>query len=786
MALKNEVLGILQDLSDEGWRDMILDVTSQQLDLGQLTLENMEDELTKRLDINRTNSGFEDFYNDAEQAITPGFPAKSLLFHALASPAVVSDSISTYPSANDLEVIENYIYSTANVSLQQLLNEHGEELVICTMASEYRVGPRTVNRKFADMIYSRTGIGRVGNSTEEYSDERRSYILSSDIKNVNVIPVKFGAYIGIRTQSNSKGILNLQVGDRGANPRSFTWPIHKLFAGDECFTDVKLTNLTFEENHIQEKLAKLFEIPSQLNGVNLPSGFNIDEPPFKTNSGNSQLVSLNKSNGNLTVRTIAKPLVELAVQNSRICHFNVPPAEDSGNRFFSSYLMPSPRNLRIAPEYANIRHEVVDASDLKNGLKDLNKSLNHNQFDLDVLERGGYDAALFTDSCCEGYIRAILDVDGSRSALDSIPAYSIQATPDYFPYVDQLQIDDWIRSQGTSLGVIYGDPRLGEGQGGTRPLSFERTRINPSITSLDGERVFDDFDTTLVALVSHWNSDEPVDQDPESSFRDYEFSINSLTDGASGIYAPGWDISNVSKLIEVNGRLMLDRAALGVFGLGSPFPEDAKLCAALNSFWPAAAPDASRTFNNGAIVKPLLDVELGYHRRHKKVLDGTVQESWGWDGEQGPFFEQDSGQEYVNYTNILRSDYISNILEDRNQINDMVNLTSTDLINRIEFLRKCFRLMGRRHGNRSLLLVSAEKIKNWSMMDMIFRENLSEPGFYFEFAFMGSEEQDPTDISRLRRRVESKVVFATDSTKIVHIRSNADVDIHRYDDIVFS
>lgn len=785
MALKDTVLGILQDLSDQGWRDLLLNVTQEQLDIGQLSSENIEAELTKALSIDREFPGFEDFSEDANQAVTPGSPAQSLLFHALASPAVISNTIAKYPSTNDLEVIENYVYSTAGVSLQDLINDHGEELVICTMASEYRVGPRTVNRKTADMVYSRTGIGRVGNSSEEYSEEKRSYILSSNAKHVNVIPVKFGAYIGVRTQSNSKGILNEQVGDRGGSPRSFTWPIHKLFVGDECFSDVTVTKLSFEENHIQEKLAKLFEVPTQLNGVDLPSGFNLDEPPFKANSGNTQLVSIYETNGNAIVKTGAKPLVELAVQNSKICHFKVPPAT-SRNRFYSSYLMPSPRNLRIAPEYANIRHQVVNADDPTNGVRDLNKALSNSEFNSEVLQRGGYDAALFTDSCCEGYLRAVLEVDGSNLALENLPAYSIQAAPDYFPYVDQLQIDDWMKSQGTSLGVIYGDPRLGQGQGGSRPLSFERTRINPSIVSLGGLRVFEDSDTTLVAIVSHWNSDQAMERNPESSFHDHELSINSLSDGASGIYAPGWDISNVSSLIEEAGMLTLDSASLGVFGLGSPFPEDAKLCAALNSFWPAAAPDASRTFNHGTIVKPLLDVELGYHRKHKKVLDGSVQESWGWDGEQGPFFEQDNGQEYVNYSSIFRSDYISNILDDKNEVNEMVNMTSTDLINRIEFLRKCFRLMNRDHGNQSLLLVSAMKVEDWDAVEANIGDNLSEPGYYFEFAFMGSTELDPNDNFRLRRPVESKVVFATDLVNIVHKQSNEDVDVHTYTDIVFS
>jgi hypothetical protein len=45
------------------------------------------------------------------------------------------------------------------------------------------------------------------------------------------------------------------------------------------------------------------------------------------------------------------------------------------------------------------------------------------------------------------------------------------------------------------------------------------------------------------------------------------------------------------------------------YGLGSPFPEDPKPCAALNSFRPAAAPDMKRTFEHGkdATATPLTD-----------------------------------------------------------------------------------------------------------------------------------------------------------------------------------
>ena len=82
-----------------------------------------------------------------------------------------------------------------------------------------------------------------------------------------------------------------------------------------------------------------------------------------------------------------------------------------------------------------------------------------------------------------------------------------------------------------------------------------------------------------------------------------------LPDAASNEFEPGWDVS-----------LVRDDVGLyyAAYGLGSPFLEDAKLCAALNSFWPAVAPDASRTFHMGLkstfaspTAIPLMDNELG-------------------------------------------------------------------------------------------------------------------------------------------------------------------------------
>jgi hypothetical protein len=76
-----------------------------------------------------------------------------------------------------------------------------------------------------------------------------------------------------------------------------------------------------------------------------------------------------------------------------------------------------------------------------------------------------------------------------------------------------------------------------------------------------------------------------------------------LPDAAASVFAPGWD----------KGRDETDGTRhLASYGLGSPFPEDAKLCAALSSFWPAVAPDAGRSFSvHFPTATPLTDEEIG-------------------------------------------------------------------------------------------------------------------------------------------------------------------------------
>src|SRR5207248_7263575 len=131
----------------------------------------------------------------------------------------------------------------------------------------------------------------------------------------------------------------------------------------------------------------------------------------------------------------------------------------------------------------------------------------------------------------------------------------------------------------------------------------------------------------------------PLSRQNHAPDRKKRFS-SFLPDSASNFFEPGWDVSLAGDD---------DGTYFAAYGLGSPFPEDAKLCAALNSFWPAVAPDATRTFGllGSPTAQPLLDGELGYHPNHPRVQSGEVASQRGWDGEFGPFFEQAGGQSAV-------------------------------------------------------------------------------------------------------------------------------------------
>jgi hypothetical protein len=163
-----------------------------------------------------------------------------------------------------------------------------------------------------------------------------------------------------------------------------------------------------------------------------------------------------------------------------------------------------------------------------------------------------------------------------------------------------------------------------------------------------------------------------------------------LPDVASSVFAPGWDITYSA---DKPGSLDV---YLSTEGLGSPFVEDMKLCAASNGMWPASSPDAARTYqgsldpwSRNATAIPLLDDEIGFHKNSPACLNAMEKESYGWDGVQGPYLENKNGKWLVNFADMGRADVVQNALDGNLDMSRLRKLTSAELVARMACLKKC-------------------------------------------------------------------------------------------------
>ena len=711
---------------------------------------SLEKELLRRLPgIDRSVKGFEDFSPAGRRAIEKGQPERSLLYHALASPLVhpFGDDVpdeDSYPTLEDLDTLENYIYA-----LKRRRVSFATRRAVGVFAYQYRIGARSPNGKFADLAFSRTGIARVGTTAPIYENRRRSFwpVVEGSPNDIAVMPARYAAFLAEwRGPLPVDAILREQPGD---DDRSFLFPVHKLFDGKECLRGVDL-RLTFQELHRNEKIQKIHRVEK----VPVVAGFDIHKAPFVRQSDRvDDLVELEPKRASVLMTPVPhKQLVRYAVQkNSKsrrneIVRFVVPPESDkTENRFGSSYqfLDLEHAERRPGPEYVNIRHRVRNPV-AGSSVEDLNRIPDRQTF-LDLIADGGYEAAHFIDDTCEGCITVDVDVRGRGLDLNNpnknnYAAYSLVCAPDFFPLVDQADVMDWIERV-----LLRGGEREHFAQGGPRPLSQRRYCINPylyrrlpnrvpasPVTAIDGTRT-----ETLTAIVAASRSrTEGVAPRDGQRYRDPSTAF--LPDSASGIFDPGWDIS-------FTGNEAAD--FLASFGLGNPFPEDSKLCAALNSYWPAVAPDATRTFGlgppdwNAATSIPLMDDELGFHPQHPLVRARRVKSSPGWDGECGPYFAQEDRR--VNYADLARSDYVSHALHRRWTLARLAIITPEDFFRRMNAIRACVHVLParpKRVSSTPLFLVSAQRIRNWATRDDRADPRLIGEGYLFLFALLSRTE----------------------------------------------
>jgi hypothetical protein len=735
----------------EGWKRLLLEGLG--LDVAAADLASAP---TATARIDRARKGFDDLDPSIVRLVEPGQPARSVLYHAFASPRVIPDSANQtwWPSPQDLDLLEDWI--TCLVPLAPEVIPSGA--VVGMFAYEYRPASEMPHQQHAGFVYSRTGIARVGEAEPTWDGASRSWSSRSphDKGGFAAIPARYAAFLAVPVKTGSGACLLGKSQDKDQD-RTFYLPARKLVFG-EPFEQGKL-ELHLGEYHRREKLRRLFV------GGDYPTTANLQTWPYVrdslapgehasgANRGPERLVDLTSLGSAVTVASPAAPLVRVAREPGGAIAILPDVPERSALHKGNFALNRSATSLRTntggiklvedaivngvlnrnenarprnAPEFANIRHEPPTSGD---ALVDLGTTLDADF--RDVVNRGGYAAVLFEDSVCDGILA--VDVPALGRLGPTLPAFSVVTAPDFFPHAGEIDIQDW-----TDL-VDNGDVQM-QFRSGT-PVPLCQGRLPPNLTlqtPIKGARAFSPQDDTAVAVLSspplgsnstpRRRGDRGLEQSQATTF---------LTDGASDAFAPGWDIT----FSEENGQTFYS-----TFGLGSPFPEDVKLCAADNGFWPAASPDAGRTFQNSPTAIPLLDEELGWHPDNPRKPPHEPA-SWGWDGEQGPFIAP-SGE--VNYCDFWRSDYVSNVLLGRFGSGKLAELQASELIARMDALRACVAVLPGKTdvAHTDLWLVHAER----ALVPTAQNAAPSAHGYRYEFVVAsGVDTSDPKD---LRRRLQ--------------------------------
>ncbi len=740
MSLIDDVKALCDRLAPRGWRDLLLSVTANGLDISQANAASLAAALIQPIGtINRGHAGFDDFHGTSNLAIDAGRPSHSLLYHALASPAVhpttsgqPSSNPQDYPTLHELDTLENYIYS--------LMADRSDldDTFVAVFAYQYRAGSRTPHLRHADIAYSRTGIARVGTADPHYDASRRSFWIlpESGTESLPVLPARYGAFLARRGKPGANG--SVQHGHNGQQDQDYIFPLHKLFDGTECLAEHTIS-LDYLEFHRNEKLRMTHRLPIRQGGLPVPAGFDISKAPYVRDSRNGgNLTSLQPAGSStLVVPTPARSLVRTASQNNtvtnsdKLVHFMVPAIRQVGlrsTRFAGSTLeIPASGKDRLSPEYVNIRHEI-----------DPNGPVNQTPINLNTLatpafetkmKNGGYAAAHFIDDSCDGCIEVLVDgLPPALQGVESVPAFSLVTAPDFFPLADQSEVE-------TDQTIVR-----------VSPLSKGRLPVNPSLPRPSDltSFAFDQEDKTVTAIVGAFATGQKI-----SIVGQVNRMTSYLPDAASNVFAPGWDASR-------------SRNRFGPFltssGLGSPFPEDAKLCAALASFWPAAAPDNGRTFGNQGFGNqlPMLDEELGFHPNHDQVLSGHQVSRPGWDGEFGPFFETSGRQLHVNFVAIERSDYVNHALAGQVDLSLTASIQSEELISRHQALIACERIL-ELGPQPDLCLVVFRTIIDWQEAGP-GRSELRGAGYLLEFAELRGGQMPTADLRRVHKAVHKRHV----------------------------
>jgi hypothetical protein len=668
VKLIHQVFGLCKDkLVGKGW-DKLLKV-GHGLEIEQPNAAALAEELQRTLlHIDRRVPGFEDFAHSGKCGVEPGSPARSLLFHALASPNVLNDldgrRLGYFPTLAEIEAVENYVFGAQPPSLQELSQRvGGVKLAVVVFAYEYRPAGQTSHGRHADMAYARTGVSRVGTALPNYHPEMRGFRPEADDPfDISVSPARFAAYLAVERYGDSASFLPMRYRSkkRPDDPddwepdgcRKFSVPIHKLFSGKECIRDLNL-EVNLSATHVNEKIYRVHKALRQQPRTT---------PPYRFKLGIASLSTTPEFGTGTLIPEPHPGLVEPAATGGRKpVSFRVP----RGTTTFSSFDLSSVKHTDgSGPDYIHIRTEI------RNG-----ETTNLNELTENALMKkvfaGGYRALHYVDFTADGWIAVDCSQlkDAPGVARKAVPAYSLVTAPDFFPSCDQRELTEWTASL-------------------TEPAGLEKQIWNITPDSLCDVRLpanlqlpkspFAADDKTMTAIVG---LDGPAPEGKQLTNLDAQ-RHSHLPDDAAGIFAPGWDVG-VDTLKA--GRTKTDH--LAAYRLGSPFPEDAKLCAALSTFWPAVAPDATREMepskgNESGTVSPLTDEEIGQI--------GNLP----WDGVPGPQVVLQNGEEFAEFASFQHVDYVQNALSGKFTLRQTARVDAPEYERRVLALALCYLALG--------------------------------------------------------------------------------------------
>ncbi|MFI0848968.1 hypothetical protein [Mesorhizobium sp. IMUNJ 23232] len=654
-SLIDPVTAMRERLAPLGWRQLLLDVTGGDLDIGA---DDLAAALAKPLPrIDRSYPGFGDFWVAGVRAVEPGNPDKSLLYHALASPTVVADragkELGGFPTLAEIEAVENYIYGVVPPSLDELRNRaNGAPLGVVVFAPQYQNAPMSVHGRHAELCFARLGIARLGTVGPVYDPKARGFVALDDARpfDFRVTPRRFAPYLAVEMKgaSPSFGPQDPQPGD---DKLSFWVPIHKLFSGSECIAGLDL-EVELRRGLRNDGLAQFHRFLDLAGLKNNWRGEDLENFPFMIKDEKIGSFSTRAGFGHGVLEPRPNPLVTQAQYEGRLLTFPVdgrytsdplnlqlsamqilPIADDQEEPRFM--LDAAQNTQRPAPEYINIRHRVLPNGQIEN----LNE---HPDMDA-IIAAGGYEALHYYDGVGDGWIEAHCP-QLAEDVEEVHHAYAMVALPDFFPNVTQRDLMVWWQTEVPAP--------IRDALWALHPLALSQIRMAANITLPVGFSLEDTTITTIVTQPQDGDSPAQVPSGP------WHVRKTGLPDGSPGLFDPGWDTSQNIFYTDPNKPLQKFMAG---YGLGSPFIEDAKLCAALGAYWPGVAPDSTRTFPpdkaiGGAVypyptIVPLTDQEIG----SEPLADGRYLP---WDGVRGPRLITVGNKPVVAYPNAYRVDYI--------------------------------------------------------------------------------------------------------------------------------